>query len=53
MAPPSPPETADPTTWAMRLHHRVDSSSGFQRVLTRTGLGDWILAGAGLPGLVL
>jgi SAM-dependent methyltransferase len=49
LAPPYPPETADPSRPLMRAHRWVDHHPRVQSTLTRLGLGDWIYAVAGRP----
>lgn len=49
LAPPYRPEEADPARLLMRLHAAADRNTRVQRLLTRAGLGDWILAAAGKP----
>jgi 2-polyprenyl-3-methyl-5-hydroxy-6-metoxy-1,4-benzoquinol methylase len=49
LAPPYRPEEADPARPLMRLHAVLNRHDGFQALLTRTGLGDWIFAAAGRP----
>ena len=49
LAPPYPPEEADPDRPAMRVWRRLDRNVPLQHWLSRRGLGDWMLAVARRP----